>query len=179
MDIQFESDEIILNQSRKHWFVFLVEVFGIIIAIFAPLILFSIATILPIHFSAEGSALVLFLFLYIVWFFIMWNILFIIWTDYYLDILIVTNKRILDIEQKGIFNREISTLRLSKIQDVTTEVSGFIATFFNFGDVHIQTAGQQREFIVRNIYKPEKARTAVNEAIDHYRSHEYGVKDLD
>jgi len=179
MDIKFESDEIILNQSRKHWFVFFVEVFGIIIAIFAPILFMSIATALPLHFTAEGNVLALFLFAYVVWFFCMWNILFIIWTDYYLDILIVTNKRILDIEQKGIFNREIATLRLSKIQDVTTEVSGFIATFFNFGDIHIQTAGQQREFIVKNIFKPEKARIAVNDAIDHYRRHEYGIKGLD
>jgi len=179
MALEFESGEIVIHQARKHWFVFLVEIFGIIIAIFAPIIILSISTAFPIQFSASGDVVVLFLFAYVVWFFIMWNILFLIWTDYYLDILVITNKRVIDIDQKGIFNREIATLRLSKIQDVTTEVSGFIATFLNFGDIHIQTAGQQREFIVRHIYNPEKARDAVNEAIDHHRRHEYGIKEID
>lgn len=66
--------------------------------------------------------------------------------DYYLDIWIVTTERIITIEQKDLFNRVISELRLFRIQDVTSESSGFFATFFNYGNVHVQTAAEQKRF---------------------------------
>src|SRR4030042_6750597 len=55
--------------------------------------------------------------------------------DYYLDVWIVTNKRIINIEQKGLFHREIAEHNLDKIQDVTGLQKGIFSTFFSFGDV--------------------------------------------
>jgi len=83
-----------------------------------------------------------------------WIYGFMIWIDYYYDIWIITSERIINIEQKGMFTRKASELRFRKIQDVTTEVVGFFPTIINYGDVKIQTAGEQNEFVFRTISDP-------------------------
>lgn len=64
------------------------------------------------------------------------------WIDYYYDIIFVTNERILNVNQKGLLSREISELSLHQVQNVTTQMDGFIQTFFNFGNLIIETAGE-------------------------------------
>jgi uncharacterized membrane protein YdbT with pleckstrin-like domain len=59
---------------------------------------------------------------------VIWIYGFMIWIDYYFDIWIITSERIINIEQKGMFTRKVSELRFQKIQDVTTEVIGFLPT---------------------------------------------------
>lgn len=95
------------------------------------------------------------------WFLLMWIGAFIIWTDYFLDVLIVTNKRIINIEQKALFSREIASLRLDKIQDITIDINGVLATFLSFGNIRIQTAGEQEEFLVRFIKNPESLKSTI------------------
>ena len=67
-------------------------------------------------------------------------------TDYYLDVWIVTDHRILDINHTGLFNRDISELRLSKIQDVTIKIKGVFPTFLDYGDLIVQTAAEEKKF---------------------------------
>jgi uncharacterized membrane protein YdbT with pleckstrin-like domain len=63
----------------------------------------------------------------------------------------VTNKRIVNVEQKGLFSRVVSEKELSRMQDVTSEVHGFIATFFSYGDIYIQTAGTKERFVFKQV----------------------------
>ncbi len=93
-----------------------------------------------------GSALFLFI----------WLFLFQLFLDYYLDSWIVTNRRILNIEQNGLFGRTVSELRLYRIQDVTAIVNGFVKTMFNFGEVEIQTAGERERFLFEEIPRPNE-----------------------
>lgn len=74
--------------------------------------------------------------------------------DYFLDVWIVTNERILNIEQNQIFSRVVAEHELSKIQDVACEVHGMLPTFFNYGDVHIQTAAETQRFVFRQVPRP-------------------------
>lgn len=87
-------------------------------------------------------------------------------TDYYLDTWIVTNERILNIEQKGLFTRVASELHLSAIQDATSEIHGMLRTLLNFGNVHIQTAGEKTRFIFKDIPHPEKIREQILHCVD-------------
>lgn len=89
-------------------------------------------------------------------FYLYWlRLLFTIWLDYYLDVWVVTNQRILNIDHDGLFHRKISEQQLSRVQDVTTEISGFLQTTMNFGDIHVQTAAETEHFIFRDISEPE------------------------
>lgn len=90
-----------------------------------------------------------------------WAFLFIVFIDFYLDIWIVTNERIINIEQKGLFRREISELRLEKVQDLTTEIKGIICTLFDFGDLYVQTAGKRERFFFQSIPHPERVKDVI------------------
>lgn len=74
--------------------------------------------------------------------------------DYYLDVWIVTNKRIIAIEQKGLFNRTTSETELERVQDVTAHQKGFFATFFTYGDITVQTAAERIQFVFKQVDNP-------------------------
>jgi len=164
------KDETILLRRRKHWFVLYRELAPSAFLAFAPFILypfiagyeFTIGTYsIEIYVTAAWAT-----FLGSAWLLIFWMKGIGIWTDYYLDIWSITDKKIIDNEQKGFFHRETSVLRLEKIQDVTIETRGFVATFLNFGDIHVQTAGEEREFVMYGIASPKHVRDIIVEAQD-------------
>jgi len=65
--------------------------------------------------------------------------------DFYLSLQIVTSKRIIDVDQKGLFNRQTEQMPISNIQDVAFKQSGLASILFNFGDVVVQSAGNTLE----------------------------------
>ena len=147
------EDEQILLVLHRHWFDILSQFFIIL----AMLLLFFGSYGLTAFFYADidiQTFSTLFAFLRNLFFTFIWITFFIIWIDYYLDVWIVTEQRIINIEQKGLFARTTSELRLEKIQDVATNVKGVIPTFLNYGDVEIQTAAEQEKFLFRNIPDP-------------------------
>ena len=88
--------------------------------------------------------------------------------DYYLDVWIVTDQRIINIEQRGMFNREIAEHDLDKIQDVSGMQQGFFQTLFSYGDVHVQTAGEIQRFIFRQVDNPFNVVRELNKLIQKH-----------
>ena len=86
------------------------------------------------------------------------------WTNYYLDVLIVTNKRIIDIEQFGLFSRDQASLPIKNVQDIKVKVVGLIPELLKFGNLDIQTAGEAKEFEIRDLRDPEKVKNIINKA---------------
>ncbi|MBP7006323.1 PH domain-containing protein [Patescibacteria group bacterium] len=84
-----------------------------------------------------------------------WLFLFQVFLDYYLDVWVVTNQRILNITQTGLFHRQVSELRLYRVQDATASLNGFWNTFFNYGAIEIQTAGEHARFVFEDISHPQ------------------------
>lgn len=76
------------------------------------------------------------------------------WMSYYLDITIVTERRLVNIDQRGIFVRRISEQSLLRVQDVSARQQGFFHHFLNYGHLFIETAGTQPNFEIHNISRP-------------------------
>jgi hypothetical protein len=81
--------------------------------------------------------------------------------NFYLDLLIITNDRLLHINQIGMFARSISEVDLYKIQDITSKIDGFFPALFKYGDLLIQTAGTQEKFMIYNVPDPEGLRQII------------------
>lgn len=152
--VDLEPDEHIVAEIRRHMFVFYSRIIGLVILVFLPLAFTSTVVEFLNTKVLDAGGGILFAFLYLLWFLVMWIIFFFQWTDYYLDVWVLTNERIFDIEQKGMFNRHISVFRLERVQDVTVKVDGLLATFLKFGNVHIHTAGEGNDFIIRDAADP-------------------------
>ncbi len=73
---------------------------------------------------------------------------------WYYNIYIVTTERVIDIDFVQLLYKKLSEARLTKIEDVTYTSSGFLATFFNYGNVTIQTAGETEQFEFTAIPNP-------------------------
>ncbi|HRZ95446.1 MAG TPA: PH domain-containing protein [Candidatus Moranbacteria bacterium] len=148
-----KSDEQILIVLHRFWFDILSQFFVIFAMLF---ILIGSFIWLPLFFPElqNESARKFFLFLENTFFMLLWIISFLVWIDYYFDVWIVTDRRIVNIEQKGLFSRTISELELEKVQDITTNVHGVIPTFLNYGDLQVQTAAEQEKFLFHNIPDP-------------------------
>ena len=100
-----KDGEEILTVVHRHWFDILSQFF--IIFIMLLLLFGSFVFTSPIIGSSDGKLSPnLFLFVENIFFIFIWLFFFVIWIDYYFDVWIVTNERIVNIEQKGLFSRK-------------------------------------------------------------------------
>ena len=106
----------------------------------------------------------------------MWLFLFTMFLDYELDMWVVTNDRLVNIEQHGLFARTIAELDLWRVQDVTSDVRGVFPTFFNYGNVYVQTAGTIGRFVLEQVPHPHEVRKLVLDMAEVDR--EYHARDL-
>ncbi len=100
----------------------------------------------------------------------MWLFLFQLFLDYYLDIWVVTNHRIVNITQSGLFHRKVAELRLYRIQDASASIGGFLHTLLNFGTVEIQTAGEQSHFVFHDIPDPQEVTKTILQLVEQDRA---------
>jgi len=89
------------------------------------------------------------------------------------DKYIITNQRILDIEQITFFNRSQREAPLEKIQDVTFEIKGPLGASFNFGTITIQTAGES-SLTLDDIPDPEKNQKIIFDLIREKQNNQKG-----
>lgn len=144
-----EKDEKILYSIRKHWFILAKSWLRALVS-FLIIILILILT------SFRVLNYWLLILILGIWFLVTLVYAFYEWLIWYLDLYIITNKRIVDIEQKSLFLRQISETSLDKIQDITFEITGFWATLLNFGTLKIETAGKETAINFDLIKNPSK-----------------------
>ncbi|MDD3487691.1 MAG: PH domain-containing protein [Candidatus Moranbacteria bacterium] len=156
------DDEQVILFLRRHWFIFFLHLFTILIAVFGLIFIFFFFNLTSDNFS-ETEYYNLLIFAESLGTLFIWNLFFILWIDYYLDAWIVTNERIININQKGFFNREISELKLTKIQDVTSEIVGVIPTLLKYGNIQVQTAAEIEQFTFYQIPNPNEVKNMIVE----------------
>lgn len=143
-----ESNEQIYIFTRRHPAAFLPVLATIfLMAVLGMAVLFILNNFLSYNFVLlMGSAYLLFILLFtIVEFF-----------DFYFDLYIATDRRIVDIDQNKFFNRTVAELLYEDIQDVGTSVKGILPTIFDYGDVVIQTAGARPNFSFDQVGRPKE-----------------------
>ncbi len=173
-----KADKNIINNLRRHPLAFLtwmLVISGLIISLIIPLwifrdnikILFSQETVtlhlLNIVQIYEGS------YLHLTIMFVSSYILFIFalsltaWMNYYLDITTITSTHLTNIRHTGLFNRQVAEQSLTRVQDVSSRMRGLLQTYFRFGTVYVETAGESPNFKMVNIPRPHKIANTIME----------------
>jgi len=145
-----EPGENVVLFLRRHPIVIIVKIIGLVISYLLPILL----SIVFIDFIFNNDLFVVYLFAISIWNLFMWVIIFYSLTMYALDVWIVTDRRVIDSTQHGFFNRTVSELHVTRIQDIYVKVEGPIATFIDYGNLFIQTAGTEERFIFKQIPRP-------------------------
>lgn len=171
--IKQKSYEHIVHVLRRHPLTFLPTLATFIILMLIPVALFFVAESIITNFVARPAAYPTFIIIMSGYYLCMLVLFFTQFVDFYLDMWIVTNDRIIDIEQFGLFARTTSELDLFRIQDATTDVKGVFATIFNYGNVTIKTASDNKSIVFRNIANPNKIREELIQLSHEDRKYHY------
>lgn len=86
---------------------------------------------------------------------------FILW---YFTIYIVTNQRLRQVTQRGLFGKDVIELRLSKIQNISYNVPGFMGEIFRFGTIVIQTF--VGDLVIHKVEHPDKIYNKLQDVVN-------------
>ncbi len=76
------------------------------------------------------------------------------WIGWFYSVFIVTDQRLIQITQKGLFHRSVVDMRLSQIQMINYQVSGLQETLLGFGTIMMQTL--VGDLVIHEIHHPAK-----------------------
>ncbi len=159
-----EAEEKIILFMRQHFIVNIPWIVITAIMFVTPKLIFPfISQIIPFPVTIPwGYAITGILFWYLATFgfalssFISW----------YFNIYIVTNERVVDIDFLYLLYKEYSEAELSKIQDMTYNAGGILATVFNYGNLSIKTAGDSANLTFEKIPYPQMVVETIRELLE-------------
>jgi hypothetical protein len=81
-------------------------------------------------------------------------ILFPFWIHWYYSVYIVTDRRLIQITQSGLFRKSFVDLGLNQIQSLNYEINGLQATLLSYGTILVQT--YMGDLVVHDVHHPAK-----------------------
>jgi len=155
--IQDRDEETILF-LRRHLITnvgWMLLILGLILVPLFAFAFFSFATI-PLSFRIMGL---------IFWYLITFAFAFERFLTWFFNIYIVTDERIIDINFVNILLKDVSEMKIDRIQDISSKTEGFVRSFFRYGDVFIQTAAHVPEVCFEAVPYPSSVTAVLNDLI--------------
>lgn len=168
--IELEDGEAVLKTVRKHWFIITIELLSIILMGLLPV--FGCITLLSLPLNLEvirmfSEYMPVIFFLLAAWLLLSTMAATVAWTRYFLDLWVITDRRIIVIEQFGFFNRKVSNFRLERMQDIKVTVKGILPTLLNYGTITAQTASAaESNFSSPALPDPRELQSLIQTAMD-------------
>lgn len=168
-------NEQIILMARRHWFFVVIDLLKpALLGLLPWFIAFALAFFNLSIVNAQAFSTLFWYFAWLFWFLCFcWGVL--IWLDWYLDLWILTNQKIIDIQQMGLFKRLIMTYGIDNIQGVSVKTEGPLAAFFKYGDAEIKIAGQADAVAFRRIPRPQTVQDKILQSHQEYLKN-LGVK---
>lgn len=170
--ISFETQdeiEIIELLLRKHPITQLEWILVALILLITPIIIFPLLisnNLIPAGIPVSIQTLII-----LVWYMFSFTYIFVNFLLWYFTVSIVTNQRIVDIDFDNILHKTFSATTISKVEDVSMRKGGVIRAIFDFGDVHVQTAGEQKEFEFLAVPHPDIVVEVINRLMNTVKGH--------
>lgn len=92
------------------------------------------------------------------------------YTDWHNDIYVLTDDKIIDIEQKPLgLDAKRREGGLERVQNVDAKQRGFLSIIFDYGDVVISTAAGDEGYTFIMVPHPKKVQATVFQKLDQWR----------
>jgi len=85
------------------------------------------------------------------------------WIGWYFSVFIVTDQRLIQITQKGLFHRSVVDMNLNQIQMVNYEVAGLQETLLGFGTIMMQTF--VGDLVIHDVHHPARIQKKILEIL--------------
>ena len=97
------------------------------------------------------------------WYLLTLGFIFQCFLNWFFNVYIITNKKVVDMDFHGLLSKNISEAPLRNVEDVTSNVTGALRVIFNYGHVYIQTSAEKREFDFEDVANPSKIRDLISD----------------
>jgi len=162
--IPLHENETIVLTLRRHSVWLVVKLISLAVLLVGPALIYGLLE----YFSEPASRLIVmpnlsliksvYVFAVSIIYIFVWLYFFVDFLKYWLDVWVVTDRRVVIINQQGLFRRNVSEIPISKIQDISFSVHGFLQTTLNYGTVFVRTASEQISFALEEVAHPEKVK---------------------
>lgn len=149
-DDQFDDEEV-LYLFRKHPIVMRKGlIFSSVALLVGPVITMALTFFRPL----EPPSMTFF-FMSLIVSFVLSAIVFLpSWINWHFSVYIITDQRLIQIKQKGLFTRSVVDMGLRQIQMVNYEVAGFNESVLGFGTIMMQTL--VGDLIIHEVHHPDQ-----------------------
>lgn len=159
-----QEHEILLLLLRRH---FITNIPWLIKALIFSLIPVGIELLIywgliSLTFFTPEAKVIIYSFYY---FLIISGYMFVNYLTWFYNISIVTNVRVMDVDYSNIIVEHVAATKLSQVEDVSYVQVGLIRSIFDYGDVHLQTAGTASNFEFLAVPHPERVIKIINNLI--------------
>jgi hypothetical protein len=160
--VRKEKDEEIILVTRRHWISYVTH---ILLAFFIPLV-----PIMLLVLSQNASYLygktTIYIGLFIASLVISINIIVTALIQWYYNVSIITDKRILSLRVVSIFQHKYTEILWRKIQDVSHDSIGPLSSIFDIGNVYLDTAGEGVDLVLKFVPQPRDVQDVIDNLID-------------
>lgn len=158
-----EAEEKIILLMRAHLVTNIKWLATSLLALIVPLIIFPLLGSFGLSGIFRGGTIFV---SFIFWYLATFTYTFINFLSWYFNVYIITNERVVDLDWYSLLFHKISFTRISKIQDVSIVRSGVFASLFDYGDIHIQTAGTEANFEFISVPHPQLVKNKLEELME-------------
>lgn len=92
------------------------------------------------------------------------------YVNYHLDFWIITNERLISVDQRSLFSQSVAEQELGTVQDITSDVHGLLATVVGYGHVQVRTASERPPITLDTISNPHGIRRELYKLIEQRRA---------
>ena len=156
-----DKDEEIVLMVRRHWIAYVPDFLIVLLVLLLPLLLLLLSSSFPIL----GTP-ILYTGMFVLSIGIASTLLLTTFLKWYYTIHIVTDQRIVVVKMNNAFFHSYSEAQLEKIEDITHQHVGFIGTFFDVGNLDIDTAGHGVDFVLTMLPKPRDMQDILNDLLE-------------
>ena len=152
-----KPQETIILFLRSHFLVNTPWIIFTVILVVLPLIITLFLPLFKIDFLSSPTV-IRFTTVYVLFYYLLiFSYIFISFLHWFYNVFIVSSERVVDIDYSDIVVHNLAITNLSHIEDVNYTQSGFVPTLFNYGNIFVQTAGNERNFEALSVPKPREA----------------------
>ncbi len=151
-----EQREKIILLLRQHWVTQIHWLAALFLGVLVPLIFIwvPILDFLPGNYQFMA---------FVGWYLLLIAYVYEKFISWYYQVFIITDERVIDINFSNLIYKELSEAKIDNIEDITYKQGGVMRAAFNFGDVTMQTAGAEREFMIESVPEPNRVVKIINE----------------
>lgn len=178
--VNFEAqndDENVVLFMRAHPVTNLPWMFAAIVILFIPMIW----TVYPL---LTGLSIALRMAITTAWYFGLAFFIFQKVVSWFYNVYIVSDERVIDVDFYGLLYKNVKTAPISRLEDVSYTQKGILSSFFDYGNVVVETASEQRSdsggegsgmFIFENVPSPNDVVKVISELMEK-EEEEHGIK---